>query len=101
MADDIAPVMPPPSGPAMPPQSRDPKATARDFEAVFIGQMTKIMMESARPANGYEGGHGEEMFQGILAEELGKAVAQRGGIGIAPAVLNQIIRMQGGNPGGR
>jgi Rod binding domain-containing protein len=35
------------------------------------------------------------MFRGILAERLGVEMAQRGGIGLAPAVMDQIIRLQG------
>ena len=71
--------------------------TAREFEAVFLGQMMQIMMESM-PADGeFGGGHGEQMFRGVLAEKLGTAVAARGGIGLAPAVLDQIIKLQGGN----
>lgn len=96
--DDIGmPVPPPPSGPTLPRvrAGKDMAATARDFEAVFIGQMTKIMMESAEPAEGFSGGHGEEIFRGVMAEELGKEIAKRGGIGLAPAVMDQMIKMQG------
>jgi Rod binding domain-containing protein len=73
----------------------DPARTARDFEAVFMGQITKIMMETVDTGEQFSGGHGEEMFRGVLAEEMGKAIAQRGGIGLAPVVLDQIIRLQG------
>ena len=74
------------------------RKTAHDFEAVFIGQMTQMMMETAQPEGDFSGGHGEEMFRGVLAEKLGTAIAKRGGIGLAPAVLDQIIKLQGGNP---
>ena len=71
--------------------------TARECEAVLLGQMMQIMMESM-PADGeFGGGHGEQMFRGVLAEKLGTAVAARGGIGLAPAVLDQIIKLQGVN----
>lgn len=70
--------------------------TARDFEAVFIGQMTQLMMESVPTDGEFSGGHGEEMFRGVLAEKLGTAIAKRGGIGLAPKVMEQIIKLQGG-----
>ena len=70
------------------------KATAQEFEAVFLGQMVKIMMESGKPEGDFTGGSGEEMFRGILAEKLGNEMAKRGGIGIAPMVLDQMIKMQ-------
>lgn len=80
----------------------DPKAakTAREFEAVFLGQMTQLMMESVDAGGEFSGGHAEEMFRGVLAEKLGTAIAGGGGVGLAPAVMDQIIALQGG-PDGR
>lgn len=72
--------------------------SARDFEAVFVGQMTKIMMETVETKGDFTGGHGEEMFRGVLAEKLGGAIVARGGLGLAPAVMKQIIAMQSGVP---
>jgi Rod binding domain-containing protein len=71
--------------------------TAREFEAAFLGQMTQLMLESAASDGEFTGGHGEQMFRGVLAEKLGGEIAQRGGIGLAPVVLEQIIKLQGGN----
>ena len=70
--------------------------TAREFEATFIGQMTQLMLESVPSDGEFSGGHGEEMFRGVLAEKLGAEIAKKGGIGLAPAVLDQIIKLQGG-----
>lgn len=92
-----ATALPPRPAPQMlPATATNPAATAREFEAVFIGQMTKIMMETAPSDGPFSGGHGEEMFRSVLAEQMGNAIAKRGGIGLAPAVLAQIIKMQGG-----
>jgi Rod binding domain-containing protein len=87
--------------PRLPQPANDPAAVAREFEAVFIGQMTKIIMETAESDGAFSGGHGEEMFRGVLAEEMGKEIARQGGVGLAPAVLDQIIKMQGGPAGAR
>jgi len=57
--------------------------------------MTQMMMETVEQGDEFSGGHGEEMFRGVLAEKLGTAIANRGGIGIAPMVLDQMIKMQG------
>ena len=75
----------------------DPKNldTAKKFEAVFLGQMTQLMLESVEKGE-FNGGAGEDMFRGILAEKLGPEMANRGGIGLAPSVLNQIIKLQQG-----
>lgn len=76
----------------------DPKnaETAQSFEAVFLGQMTQLMLESVQQDGDFNGGSGEDMFRGILAEKLGTEMARRGGIGLAPAVLDQIIKLQQG-----
>jgi peptidoglycan hydrolase FlgJ len=76
----------------------DPKnaKTAQSFEAVFLGQMTQLMLESVQQEGEFNGGAGEQMFRGVLAEKLGTEIAKRGGIGIAPAVLDQIIKLQQG-----
>ncbi|EIZ78717.1 hypothetical protein WSK_2765 [Novosphingobium sp. Rr 2-17] len=81
------------------PKDAAAKQTAEKFEAVFLGQMTQLMMESVEVGDQFSGGHGEEMFRGVLAEKLGTAMAAKGGIGLAPAVMAQIIKMQGGSNG--
>lgn len=81
------------------PKAAAAKQTAEKFEAVFLGQMTQLMMESVEVGDQFSGGHGEEMFRGVLAEKLGTAMAAKGGIGLAPAVMAQIIKMQGGSNG--
>lgn len=68
--------------------------TARDFEAVFAGQLAKLMMESVEIDEQFGGGHGEEMFRGILAERLGDEIARRGSFGLKDAVVAQIHRLR-------
>ncbi|MEA1014148.1 rod-binding protein [Sphingosinicella sp. LY1275] len=92
---------PQPSRPPVPQRESAAQATAREFEAVFLGQMAKIMMETVEIGDQFSGGHGEEMFRGVLAEKLGAEMARAGGVGIAPAVMEQIIKMQGGNGSGQ
>ncbi len=76
-------------------KAAEAKQTAQKFEAVFLGQMTQLMMQSVETGDEFSGGHGEEMFRGVLAEKLGTEMARTGGVGLAPAVLAQIIKMQG------
>jgi Rod binding domain-containing protein len=84
------------SSPTAPQKAAEAKQTAQKFEAVFLGQMTQLMMESVETGDEFSGGHGEEMFRGVLAEKLGTEIARTGGVGLAPSVLAQIIKMQGG-----
>jgi len=78
-------------------KAAEAKQTAQKFEAVFLGQMTQLMMQSVETGDQFSGGHGEEMFRGVLAEKLGTEMARTGGVGLAPAVLAQMIKMQGGS----
>lgn len=95
--NDITP-LPAATGAGKPLPKIDPKnaETAQSFEAVFIGQMTQLMLESVKQEGEFSGGHGEEMFRGVMAEKLGAEIAKRGGVGLAPAVLDQILKMQQG-----
>lgn len=88
-----------PSRPVVTHQDRSPAAVARQFEGVFAGQITKIMMETVEQDEQFSGGHGEEMFRGILAEQIGNSIASGKGLGIVSAVEAQIIRLQGGTDG--
>lgn len=93
--------LPPPQAPQMPRPTRDMATTAREFEAVFVGQMTKLMVEMVETDTGFSGGHAEEMFRGILAEQMGNEIAKRGNFGLAPMVLDQMIKMQEGSANGQ
>lgn len=90
-----APIVPPQ------PKDKDPKAwaAAQDFEAVLLGQVTQLILQTS-PSNGsFSGGYAEETWRSVLAEHIGKDIARHGGIGIASSVYAEIIRLQGANGG--
>jgi Rod binding domain-containing protein len=103
MMSTVSPTIAAPSAAPATAQARDPRATAaekaREFEAVFLGQMAGLMLQSVEVGDEFSGGHGEEMFRGILAERLGTEMAKHGGVGLAPIVMDQIIRLQGNTNG--
>ncbi|MBM3602035.1 MAG: chemotactic signal-response protein chel [Alphaproteobacteria bacterium] len=75
----------------------DPAAarkTAQEFEGFFLSQMFQSMFQGIKTDGPFGGGHGEDMFRGMLMQEYGKSVAQKGGVGIADAVYKQILLMQ-------
>lgn len=74
----------------------DRSQTSRDFEAVFAGQLAQLLLEQVDVDAAFGGGHGEEMFRGVLGEELGKAISKTGMLGIAPAVLAQMQKLEEG-----
>jgi flagellar protein FlgJ len=96
-SDMTDPVRIPMPVPKMPQRMNDSAAKlAREFEGVFAGQVTKIMMESAETRGEFTGGAGESMFRGIMAEQIGNQIAEGRGLGIRPAVETQIRQLQGG-----
>jgi Rod binding domain-containing protein len=68
--------------------------TARDFESMFVARMLDRAGAGLKSKGAFFGGHAEEQFRSVLNDHYGKAVAMRGGLGIADMVLGQMIRMQ-------
>lgn len=71
------------------------KATAEDFEAQVLGTMFSDMV-SQLSGDGPLGdeGIGADAFRGMLTDELGRSVARAGGIGIAPAIYGELLKLQ-------
>lgn len=69
---------------------------AQDFEAVFVTQMVQLMMEQVEVDENFGGGHGEEMFRGVLSENIGKEISRGSGIGLSDVVREQLLKLQSG-----
>lgn len=72
------------------------QAALQEFEAVLIGEMVNHMFSTVETDPMFGGGQGEEVFRSLLGQEMGREIARRGGIGLSPALMNEVIRMQGG-----
>ncbi|PKU25965.1 rod-binding protein [Telmatospirillum siberiense] len=70
------------------------KKAAQSFESVFLSQMLGHMFEGVGKNTLFGGGAGEDMFKPMLLDEYGKLMAQKGGIGIADAVMRTLIKQQ-------
>ena len=70
------------------------RATAQEFEAVFIGQMTEAMFAGLKTEEPFGGGHAETMWRSQLSQEMGRSISRSGGIGIADAVMRSMIAQQ-------
>jgi Rod binding domain-containing protein len=70
------------------------KATAQNFESVFLSQMFSQMFQDVGTDSLFGGGHGEEMFRSLMLDEYAKQVSKKGGLGIADAVMRQLISQQ-------
>ncbi|HYD31004.1 MAG TPA: rod-binding protein [Azospirillaceae bacterium] len=76
------------------PERPELRKSAKEFESMFVGQMISHMFEGMEADETFGGGHGEEMFRGLLVQEYGKQVAQRGGLGIADNVYRVMLEAQ-------
>lgn len=88
----------PPPLPELKRAGRTPSEAAQQFEAVFVGQLTQMMLSTVTEDGVFGGGNAESIYKGMMAEQLGNEIARKGGIGIAPAVLDEILRLQGDKP---
>ena len=85
------------SRPPAPGAVRDPdhlRKTAIEFEEVFLAQMLQPMLSGLTPEEPFGGGPGEDIWPSMLVREYGKAIVARGGIGIADAVMREILLAQ-------
>ncbi|WP_246375275.1 rod-binding protein [Gluconacetobacter takamatsuzukensis] len=69
--------------------------TAVSFEGVTIGELLQPMFDTINTDdNMFSGGAAEEQFRSLQVLEMGKQIANSGGIGIADSVYRQILAMQ-------
>lgn len=72
------------------------QAALQEFEAVLIGEMVNTMLSTVETDKMFGGGQGEEVFRSLMGQEMGREIARRGGLGLTPTLMNEMIRMQGG-----
>lgn len=67
---------------------------AKEFEALVLSEMLAPLFNSVETPGIAGGGPGEKAFSGLLQEEYAKAIAARGGFGIADQVKAALIGLQ-------
>ncbi|MBL8537730.1 MAG: rod-binding protein [Hyphomonadaceae bacterium] len=83
---------PRPSTPAVPDEIR---RTAEEFESVFLAEMLRPMFDGIETDGLGGGGIGEETFRPMLIDRYAEALSKSGGVGIADAIVRELLRMQG------
>ena len=68
--------------------------TAKEFEGQFISVMVKEMFQGIGEDDLFNGGTAEENWRELLVDEYAKSIAERGGIGLAPQILSEVIKAQ-------
>ena len=69
------------------------REAAQEFEAVFLAQvLAKINPLAAGDGQG-EGGD-DALFHDMFNEEMAKLISRSGGVGVADAVLKEMLKLQ-------
>jgi peptidoglycan hydrolase FlgJ len=69
--------------------------SAKDFEAMAIGQLLQPMFDTIDSAHGtFGGGSGEEAWKPMLVQEFAKQISNQGGLGLARPIYDAMLRMQ-------
>jgi len=67
---------------------------AKEFEGVFLGLLLKAMRGSVASGGLFKEGSDTQMYQAMFDQELGRSLAQAGGIGLAQMILRDQARRQ-------
>lgn len=70
------------------------RKAAQEFEAFFLAQTLESMFAGIKADGEFDGGHAEQIFRSVLAQEYGRDMAKTGGIGIADQVYREILKAQ-------
>ncbi len=93
------PVMPAFSGKVAAPYPRSAKApeaeknlerSCREFESLFIHHLLKEMRKNVPKDGLFSGGQAEQVYSEMLDGEMAREISNRGGIGLAPVLYNQM-----------
>lgn len=69
------------------------EAAAQDFEALFLAQVLRSLAAGLQ-GEGPLGGSEADPFRDLLGDAYARLIARAGGIGLADAVLRELVRVQ-------
>lgn len=67
---------------------------AEELEGVFLNTLMREMFSSIDSKGDFGGGFAEETWRGMQAEQFAASMAQAGGIGLADALVADMLAMQ-------
>jgi len=68
--------------------------TAKEYEAGFVSAMLESMFAGVKTDKMFGGGSAEDMYRSLMNQEYGKAIAERGSLGIADTIKREMLRLQ-------
>jgi peptidoglycan hydrolase FlgJ len=77
------------------PQAHDRmRRQAMELESVFLNTLMKQMFSSIDTKGTFGGGFAEQTWRGMQAEQFAAVMAEAGGIGLADAILGDLLAVQ-------
>ena len=70
------------------------KQAATEFESMFIGMMIEHMFGESVGAESFGDRESADVYKGLMTDIIGKEIAAAGGIGIAPYVQAELLKLQ-------
>lgn len=67
---------------------------SQEFESYFLQQFISLTMPNMSENDLFGGGFAEETFTTKLQEEMGKSMAQKGGLGLSQRVYAELLKAQ-------
>lgn len=69
--------------------------TAREFEAMALGELLQPMFDTVDTSKGpFGGGAGEQSWKPMMVTEMAKQIEAHGGLGLATPIYEAMLRMQ-------
>ena len=70
------------------------RRVAGEYESVFLSQILDVMFAGIETDGMFGGGHAEKIYRSFLNQEYAHEIVKSGGIGIADAVMREILQVQ-------
>ena len=93
MTSSVAPSGPGGAGPAEPRATPAMRQAAEEFEGVFLAQVLRGLT-AGLTGPGLLGNGEDDPFAAMLQDEYGKLISRSGGVGVADAVLRELLKGQ-------
>ena len=74
--------------------SSDVKKSARDFESMFVSEMTSHMFKGLKTDGMMGGGNAEETYRSLLINAISDKITEKQGLGINDALQKSLLAMQ-------
>lgn len=71
------------------------RRAAQDLEAVFLQSLLRTLRESGRVTGIFPRGHATRIYESLMDEEVARAMARGGGVGLADLLVRDQLRRAG------